>query len=104
MTGHTFASSISDWPCFASFVTLKMYHVKNYITIDKEIVSGTPVFKGTRVPVHSLFDHLEDGITIDEFLYQFPTVSKKQARAVIAIAARIVTSEKLAKLYETLTR
>jgi uncharacterized protein (DUF433 family) len=88
---------------FASFVTLKMYRVKNYITIDKDIVSGVPVFKGTRVPVQTLFDHLEDGITLDEFLLDFPSVSKKQARAVIAIAARIVTSENLAKLYETAT-
>jgi uncharacterized protein (DUF433 family) len=88
----------------ASFVTLKMDRVKNYITIDKDIVSGTPVFKGTRVPVQTLFDHLEDGITIDEFLIDFPSVSKKQARAVIAIAARIVTSKNLSRLYETIAR
>jgi uncharacterized protein (DUF433 family) len=81
-----------------------MYRVKNYITIDKDIVSGTPVFKGTRVPVITMFHHLEDGIPLDEFLMDFPSVTKKQARAVIAIAARIVTSEKLAKLYETAVR
>jgi len=80
-----------------------MHRVKNHITIDKEIVSGTPVFKGTRVPLQHLFDHIDSGIPLDEFLSQFPTVTKKQARAVIAIAARIVTSKKLARLYETAT-
>ena len=81
-----------------------MYQVKNYITIDKEIVSGTPVFKGTRVPVQALFDYMKGGYPLEQFLSEFPTVSEKQAMAVIAIAARIVTSEKLTRLYETLTR
>ena len=53
------------------------------ITIDKEIVSGTPVFKGTRVPIQSLFDHLEKGIPIDDFLLDFPTVRKEQAIALL---------------------
>ena len=41
---------------------------------DPEILSGTPVFVGTRVPVQSLFDYLEGGDTLDEFLRQFPSV------------------------------
>ena len=53
------------------------------ITIDKDIVSGTPVFKGKRVPIQSLFDHLEKGIPIDEFLLDFPTVQKEQAIALL---------------------
>ena len=59
--------------------------VKYYIQIDKEILSGIPVFKGTRVPVESLFDHIEDGISLDEFLEDFPTVSRDQALAVITL-------------------
>ena len=52
--------------------------VRDLITIDSEILSGTPVFKGTRVPIQSLFWHLENGITIDEFLEDFPSVTKEQ--------------------------
>lgn len=53
---------------------------------DPEILSGTPVFVGTRVPVQSLFDYLEGGETLDEFLRQFPSVSREQATAAIELA------------------
>ena len=53
---------------------------------DPEIMSGTPVFVGTRVPVQSLFDYLEGGETLDEFLDQFPTVKREQALAALEIA------------------
>ena len=46
------------------------------ITIDPEIVSGTPVFRGTRVPVDALINNLEAGLTLDEFLQNFPTVTR----------------------------
>jgi len=49
------------------------------IHIDPDTLGGTPVFVGTRVPVQSLFDYLEGGDTLDEFLRQFPAVSKEQA-------------------------
>jgi uncharacterized protein (DUF433 family) len=49
------------------------------ITIDPEIVSGTPVFSGTRVPIDALINNLEDGLTLDEFLDNFPTVAREQA-------------------------
>ncbi|WP_295651870.1 DUF433 domain-containing protein [uncultured Mucilaginibacter sp.] len=55
-----------------------MVAVKKFITIDKDIQFGKPVFKGTRVPVESLIDHLDKGINIDEFLEDFPTVKKEQ--------------------------
>ena len=57
--------------------------IREIITIDKEILGGQTVFKGTRVPVESLFDHLEAGISLDVFLEDFPTVSKEQAVALI---------------------
>ena len=53
---------------------------------DPDILGGTPVFRGTRVPVQSLFDYLEGGETLDQFLDQFPSVSKKQALAALCMA------------------
>ena len=51
-----------------------MEDLKKYITVDPEIQHGQPVFTGTRVPVETLFWHLEKGITIDEFLEDFPSI------------------------------
>jgi uncharacterized protein (DUF433 family) len=53
------------------------------ITIDPEIHSGTPVFSGTRVPVKTLFDHLEAGDSLEVFLDDFPSVSRQLAVAVL---------------------
>jgi len=55
---------------------------------DPEIVSGTPVFVGTRVPVQALLDYLEGGETLDEFLDDFPSVSREQAVAFLEEAGR----------------
>lgn len=75
--------------------------INDLINIDNEILSGQPVFKGTRVPVESLFDHLEAGVPLDEFLDDFPTVSKEQAIAILDIANKLVTSKHIAQLYAT---
>ena len=56
-------------------------NIKDLITTDDEILGGQTVFKGTRVPVESLFDHLEAGISLDDFLEDFHTVTKEQAVA-----------------------
>jgi uncharacterized protein (DUF433 family) len=53
---------------------------------DPDILGGTPVFVGTRVPVKSLFDYLEGGETLDEFLTQFPSVEREQAVAALDLA------------------
>ena len=53
---------------------------------DPEIMSGEPVFVGTRVPVHTLIDHLASGVPLDEFLADFPTVSREQAVAFLALS------------------
>jgi len=53
---------------------------------DPEILSGTPVFVGTRVPVQSLFDYIEGGDTLDEFIRQFPSVKRDQAISALEIA------------------
>ena len=57
--------------------------LKDLIAIDPEILGGQPVFAGTRVPVETLFDHLEAGVSLEEFLEDFPTVSKEQAIATL---------------------
>lgn len=53
---------------------------------DPEILGGTPVFRGTRVPVQTLFDYLEAGDPLDEFLDDFPTVTREQALAMLESA------------------
>ena len=74
--------------------------ITEIISIDPEVLSGQPVFKGTRVPVESLFDHLEAGVSLDDFLDDFPSVTKEQAVAALAIANKLLTSKNIAKLYE----
>lgn len=51
------------------------------VSISPDVMSGTPVFAGTRVPVQTLIDYLEAGDTIDEFLAGFPTVTREQVIA-----------------------
>jgi uncharacterized protein (DUF433 family) len=53
------------------------------ITVDSEILSGAPVFRGTRVPVAALLDNLSAGLTLDDFLDNFPTVTREQAVQVL---------------------
>lgn len=55
-------------------------------TSDPEILSGSPCFTGTRVPVKNLFDAIARGRTLDYFLEQFPTVTREQATAVLDLA------------------
>jgi uncharacterized protein (DUF433 family) len=53
------------------------------ITIDPDILGGTPVFQGTRVPVKTLFEYLEDNYTLDEFLECFPSVTRELACGIL---------------------
>ena len=64
------------------------------VSIDPEIMSGTPVFAGTRVPIKNLFDYIEGGEDLAEFLDDFPSVSKDAAVAVLEMAKRTLTTEK----------
>jgi uncharacterized protein (DUF433 family) len=59
---------------------------KEIVHCDPEILGGTPVFVGTRVPVQTLFDYLEGGETLDEFLRQFPSVDRGTAVAALDMA------------------
>jgi uncharacterized protein (DUF433 family) len=59
---------------------------------DPEILGGTPVFQGTRVPLRNLIDYLERGHTLDEFLDSFPSVSRDQAVAALEAAHDVLNS------------
>lgn len=64
----------------------------NAIQTSKEIMGGTPVFAGTRVPVQTLIDYLEGGDTIEDFLNHFPTVSRPQVIEVLeAVKSEILS-------------
>jgi len=73
--------------------------IRELITIDNDILGGQTVFKGTRVPVETLFDHLEAGISLDSFLEDFPTVTKEQAIALLEWANKIFNTKNLEQLY-----
>ena len=72
------------------------------VSIDPEVMSGTPVFAGTRVPVQNLFDYIEGGDGLEEFLDDFPSVSKSMAIAVLEMAKKSLTTEKV--LHENFAR
>jgi uncharacterized protein (DUF433 family) len=59
---------------------------------DPEILSGTPMFVGTRVPLRNLIDYLEGGYSLDEFLDSFPSVSREQAVAALEAAHEALTA------------
>ena len=60
--------------------------IKDVVNVDPERMSGAPCFTGTRVPIEFLFEHLEKGETLDEFLDQFPSVRREQALAALELS------------------
>jgi len=62
------------------------------ITVDLEILGGAPVFKGTRVPVKSLFEYLERGYTVEKFVECFPSVTKEMVCRVLERSEEILTA------------
>jgi len=66
------------------------------VSVSPEVMSGTPVFKGTRVPIRNLIDYLEAGDSLDEFLDDFPSVTREQAVAALEIAGAWLTSSAIA--------
>lgn len=61
------------------------------ISSDPEVLSGETVFRGTRVPVAALLDNIEAGLTLDEFIENFPTVTREQAVQVLEFAKETLT-------------
>jgi len=71
-------------------------NIKDLVEVDPEKMSGTPCFIGTRVPVTHLFDYLEAGDRLDDFLKDFPSVTRDQALGVLELMKKRILTE-----YET---
>ncbi len=65
------------------------------VSIDPEIMSGAPVFTGTKVPIKNIFDYLEGGEGLAEFLNDFPSVTKEASLAVLEMAKKSLMTEKV---------
>ena len=64
------------------------------IVRDKDILGGIPVFAGTRVPIKNLFDCLKHNYSLEDFLYDFPTVTREQAKQVLEAAKDVLANER----------
>ncbi len=73
--------------------------LNSLITCDTDIMSGTPVFKNTRVPIKNLIDYLESGETLDEFLEDFPSVNRNQAVCVLELAKEMLITQAYANTH-----
>jgi len=65
------------------------------INVDAEIMGGAPVFAGTRVPIQTLFDYIETGETVEEFLDGFPSVSRQQVFGLLELTKRMLSASTL---------
>ncbi len=70
-----------------------MLHTNGIIVRNPEILGGTAVFRGTRVPFQALLDYLEGGETLDEFLDDFPTVTREAAISALELAKTLVVGQ-----------
>lgn len=66
--------------------------IKDLVEVNPKKMSGTPVFTGTRVPIGHLFEYLEGGETVNEFLDQFPTVTREQVLGVLELSKESLLS------------
>ena len=69
--------------------------IKDVIMIDPEILGGIPVFKGTRVPIKNLFDYLEAGENVSDFLTDFDYIPQKNAMAVLKFSEILLTNKNI---------
>lgn len=69
-----------------------MSSISRVVHSDPDILGGTPVFTGTRVPIKNLIDYLEAGDSLDEFLDHFPSVSQESAIAALELAKQMLTA------------
>jgi uncharacterized protein (DUF433 family) len=75
--------------------------IRDILTIHPNVQFGTPVFKGTRVPSAFLLEFLEDGLTIEQFLEEFPSVTHEQATALLEWTNTFLKSPKMFDIYES---
>ncbi len=73
--------------------------IDSVITCDDEILSGTPVFRRTRVPIKNLIDYLEAGDSLDDFLDDFPSVNREQAIQALELAKEALLTQAYANSY-----
>lgn len=66
---------------------------ESLVTSDPKVLNGTPVFKGTRVPVRTLFEYLADGLSLEYFLESFPSVTREQAADLIRLGQERIEHE-----------
>jgi uncharacterized protein (DUF433 family) len=78
----------------AAFTHAWYNHAVEVIVKNRDILGGTPVFRGTRVPVQVLFDYLEGGETLEDFLEGFPTVSRESAVAALEEAKQLLLARR----------
>ena len=67
-------------------------NARDLITVDPDILGGTPVFKGTRVPVRTLFEYLENNYSLDQFLKCFPTVTREMVLRLLDTSEKALLS------------
>ncbi len=67
-------------------------NIKELVEVNPQKMSGVPVFSGTRVPIGHLFEYLEGGETVDQFLDQFPTVTREQVLGVLELSKESLLS------------
>ena len=90
MCSADFRSSFLARSESAILLLMKLAEVKGIVHLYPEILGGTPVFVGTRVPLQNLVDYLEGGESIEDFLDAFPTVKREQVIAVIEAGKRAI--------------
>ena len=71
--------------------------LREIVSVRPDVMHGTPVFAGTRVPIQALLDHLEAGDSLDDFLDDFPSVSREQAVEFIDLAGRKAVADIVAR-------
>jgi len=71
-------------------IVIMMKNIGKVINVNTDILGGTPVFCGTRVPVKNLFDYLETGETVNDFLHDFDSVKPYQAQRVLEISKKLI--------------
>ena len=76
-----------------------MMPIRDVVQVDTEIPGGQAVFKGTRVPVESIFNYLESGESMERFLSEFLSVSREKALSVLEIASKMVRNSNFIQLY-----
>ena len=79
--------------CGCDILRIQLVTASSFIVSDPKILCGTPVFKGTRVPVRTLFEYLADGLSLEYFLESFPSVTRDQATDVLRLSQQRIEQE-----------